>query len=54
MEQPIVMHIGNTLMINTLTNMIADILENPHNESIINKIRQQSLELCAKFPVYTH
>jgi glycine hydroxymethyltransferase len=39
---------------NLLGNMIADILENPHNESIINKIRQQSLELCAKFPVYTH
>ena len=27
MEQPIVMHISNTLMINTLTNMIADILD---------------------------
>ncbi len=35
-----------------LGNMIADILENPHNVTVINKIKQQALELCAKFPVY--
>lgn len=37
-----------------LGNMIADILENPHNENVINKIKQQALVLCTKFPVYNN
>lgn len=36
-----------------LGNMIADVLENPANEAVIAKVKQQSLDLCAKFPVYT-
>lgn len=35
-----------------LGNMIADVLENPADEGVINKVKQQSLDLCAKFPVY--
>ena len=35
-----------------LANMIADILDNPHDEVVIAKVKQQALELCARFPVY--
>jgi glycine hydroxymethyltransferase len=35
-----------------LGNMIADILENPTDEAILAKVKQQALDLCAKFPVY--
>ncbi len=35
-----------------LANMIADVLENPSNEAVLAKVKQQSLDLCAKFPVY--
>jgi glycine hydroxymethyltransferase len=35
-----------------LGNMIADVLENPADETVIAKVKQQALNLCAKFPVY--
>ncbi|RTK96435.1 MAG: serine hydroxymethyltransferase [Neisseriaceae bacterium] len=35
-----------------LGNMIADVLENPTNESVLNKVKEQALALCNKFPVY--
>lgn len=35
-----------------LGNMIADVLENPQDQAIIAQIKQQALNLCAKFPVY--
>lgn len=35
-----------------LANMIADVLENPSDEAVLAKVKQQSLDLCAKFPVY--
>lgn len=35
-----------------LANMIADVLENPNDEAVLAKVKQQSLDLCAKFPVY--
>lgn len=35
-----------------LGNMIADVLENPTDETVINRVKQQALDLCAKFPVY--
>ena len=34
-----------------LGNMIADILENPTDEAILAKVKQQALDLCAKIPV---
>ncbi len=36
-----------------LGNMIADVLENPTNESVLNKVKEQALALCSKFPVYS-
>lgn len=35
-----------------LGNMIADVLENPTNESVLNQVKEQALALCNKFPVY--
>ncbi len=35
-----------------LGHMIADVLENPTDESVLNKVKQQALALCAKLPVY--
>ena len=35
-----------------LANMIADVLENPSDETVLATVKQQSLDLCAKFPVY--
>lgn len=35
-----------------LANMIADVLENPNDEVVLAKVKQQALDLCAKFPVY--
>lgn len=35
-----------------LGNMIADVLENPHDEAVIAKVKQQALDLCAKYQVY--
>lgn len=35
-----------------LGNMIADVLENPTNSAVIEKVKQQALALCAKLPVY--
>lgn len=35
-----------------LGNMIADVLENPDNQAVIEKIKQQALALCGRFPVY--
>ncbi len=35
-----------------LTHWIADVLDNLDNESVIDKVRQQVLELCQRFPVY--
>ncbi|MDH5454900.1 MAG: serine hydroxymethyltransferase [Gammaproteobacteria bacterium] len=35
-----------------LTGWIADILDDLENEETIDRVRQQVLELCAKFPVY--
>jgi glycine hydroxymethyltransferase len=35
-----------------LANMIADVLENPADEAMIAKVKQQALDLCARFPVY--
>ena len=35
-----------------LGNMIADILDNPYDNNVINATKQQALALCAKFPVY--
>jgi glycine hydroxymethyltransferase len=35
-----------------LANMIADVLENPADEVVIAKVKQQALDLCARFPVY--
>ena len=36
----------------TLTHWIADILDDLDNEETIERVRNQVLELCAKFPVY--
>ncbi len=35
-----------------LTGWIADILDDLENEETIDRVRQQVLELCARFPVY--
>ena len=35
-----------------LANMIADVLENPADEVVFAKVKQQALDLCARFPVY--
>jgi glycine hydroxymethyltransferase len=35
-----------------LGNMIADVLENPTDMNVINKVKNQALELCRKLPVY--
>lgn len=35
-----------------LGNMIADVLENPDNPAVIEKVKQQALALCGRFPVY--
>lgn len=35
-----------------LGNMIADVLENPEDKSVIFKVKQQALDLCNKYPVY--
>lgn len=35
-----------------LGDMLADVLENPVDAGVITKVKQQALELCAKFPVY--
>ena len=35
-----------------LGNMIADVLENTTNNEVIERVKQQALELCAKHPVY--
>ena len=35
-----------------LANMIADVLDNPQDAIVIAKVKQESLNLCAKFPVY--
>lgn len=37
----------------TLGNMIADVLENPTDTNVINRVKKQALELCRKLPVYT-
>ncbi|MCC2625223.1 MAG: glyA [Burkholderiales bacterium] len=36
-----------------LGNMIADVLENPEDKSVVQKVKQQALALCNKYPVYT-
>jgi glycine hydroxymethyltransferase len=33
-------------------NFIADVLENPHDEATIAKVREQVVALCSRFPVY--
>ena len=35
-----------------LGHMIADVLENPNDNATLEKVKQQALALCAKFPVY--
>lgn len=35
-----------------LGNMIADVLDNPQDANVINKVKQQALDLCRKLPVY--
>lgn len=35
-----------------LGNMIADVLENSDNPAVIEKVKQQALALCGRFPVY--
>ena len=35
-----------------LGNLIADVLENPADLAVIERVKQQALDLCAKFPVY--
>lgn len=35
-----------------LGNMIADLLENPQDTTVIEKVKQQARVLCAEFPVY--
>jgi glycine hydroxymethyltransferase len=35
-----------------LGNMIADVLDNPQDETVIARVKQQALGLCSKFPVY--
>lgn len=35
-----------------LGNMIADLLDNPQDEAVVQKVKQQALDLCNKFPVY--
>jgi glycine hydroxymethyltransferase len=35
-----------------LGNMIADVLENPQDKAIIERVKLQALELCNKYPVY--
>ena len=35
-----------------LGNMIADLLDKPNDASVVEKVKQQALALCAQFPVY--
>ena len=35
-----------------LGHMIADVLENPQVAAVVARVKQQALDLCAKFPVY--
>lgn len=37
-----------------LGNMIADILENSANLDVIQNVKQKAINMCQKFPVYTH
>jgi len=39
--------------ISTITHWICDILENPDDLGLIEKVRQQAIDLCARFPVYS-
>lgn len=38
--------------ITTITNWICDILENPEDSGLTEKVRNQVIDLCARFPVY--
>ena len=35
-----------------VAHLIADVLDAPHDEAVITRVRGQAAELCAKFPVY--
>ena len=35
-----------------LTGWICDVLEDPENNAVIDRVRQQVLEVCHRFPVY--
>jgi glycine hydroxymethyltransferase len=35
-----------------LSGWIADILDNVDDETRINSVREQAIELCSRFPVY--
>jgi len=35
-----------------VANLIADVLEAPHDEAVIGRVREQVLALCRRFPVY--
>lgn len=35
-----------------LGNLIADVLENPSDSAVIERVKKQTVELCSKFPVY--
>lgn len=37
-----------------LGNLIADVLDNPTDQNVVAKVKQQVLTLCSKFPVYTN
>lgn len=37
----------------TLAHMIADVLENPNDQTVIARVKNQALELCHKYPVYS-
>ena len=39
--------------ISELTNWICDVLDDLDNESVINKVKANVLELCSRFPVYS-
>lgn len=37
-----------------VTNWMADVLDNLENQATVDRVREQVLELCGRFPVYSH
>ena len=36
----------------TLADWIADVIDEPDNEAVIERVREQATQLCRRYPVY--